>query len=199
MPIPEDLRRRGRVLPPVPFHAAGFTLIELMVTLAVLAVVMAVAMPSFTYVHNSSRLSSAANELVATLQLARMDAIRFNGKVAVCPSSNGAGCTAGGAWTQWVTVADTDRNGKEEVLRVASVKDPIQVLASGNAGNRIEFRADGLARKADGTLLKVSFGVCMQTAKPADNQRTVTLVSGSRISTKAENKASKCDAPQDPA
>lgn len=198
MPMPVSLRRCGSALRPGRIDAAGFTLIELMVTLAVLAVVIAVAAPSFTLVHNSSRLSAAANELVGSLQIARMDAIRLNGRVSLCPSNDGQNCTNSSVWTQWITKADTDRDGTDEVLRVAAVKAPIQVQASSNAAGKIEFRPDGLARKADGTLLKVSFGVCMQTDKPADNQRTIAMVSGSRISTKAENKGAKCLAPGNP-
>ena len=51
----------------------------------------------------------------------------------------------------------------------------------------------------DGTLLKVNFAFCMKTTMPDDNQRTVTLVPGSRISTKAEKNSDCATAPKDPA
>ena len=83
---------------------SGFTLVELMVTLGVLAILVTLATPSFTSVINSNRLSSQANELVADIQLARSEALRRNRTVRLCRSTNGhckriicnrtAGCTA---------------------------------------------------------------------------------------------------------
>ena len=200
MPMTEWLRRRPRATTPAPSHAMGFTLVELMVTLAVLAVVMAIAAPSFTFVRNNARLSGATNEMVATLQLARMDAIRLNGRVTVCRSADGAKCEAGDLWARWITLADTNRDGVTEVIRVAEAATPVEVRASAAiAGSKLEFRPDGLARKADGTLLKANFGVCLKERVPADNQRTITIASGSRVSTKSENKGGACATPGDPA
>ncbi|MEB1220701.1 Tfp pilus assembly protein FimT/FimU [Xanthomonas campestris pv. campestris] len=77
-------------------HRGGFTLIELMVTVAVLAIVLAVAVPAFGTLIRSSRLTSNANEVVAALQLARSEAVRQNSLVAVCRSDNGSTCATGG-------------------------------------------------------------------------------------------------------
>ena len=68
----------------------GFTLIELMVTVAVLGIVIGFAVPGFQSVVNGNRLAGAANELIATMQVARMEAIRRNRRVAVCASANGS-------------------------------------------------------------------------------------------------------------
>src|SRR3546814_3559152 len=61
----------------------GFTFIELMLTIAVAAILLAIATPSFTSIINSNRLTGAANEMVATLQAARMEAVRLNTTVNV--------------------------------------------------------------------------------------------------------------------
>ncbi len=200
MPTPEGQCVRRHEVSLFRSRHAGFTLVELMVTLIVLGIVMAIAIPSFTLVRNNARLSGSTNELVASLQQARMEAIRLNRKVSVCRSDNGSSCASGELWSQWITLADTDRNGVDEVLKVTQIDAPVELRASASAVNsKVQFSADGLARKADGTLLKVNFAICMKTSQPADNQRTVTMVSGSRVSTKSENKTAQCQTPGDPA
>lgn len=180
----------------------GFTLIELVVAISVLAIIVAMAVPSFTSLINSNRLATNANELVASVQLAKMESLRRNMRVGVCESSNGTICTDGDNWAQWITIADVDRDGdfdaSDDVLRVSTAKIPVQVRVSaaiGNNGNRIEFRADGLARDAVGALLNADIGVCIPTTQPAENQRLIGIGSGSRISTTRNDAGGACATP----
>jgi type IV fimbrial biogenesis protein FimT len=176
----------------------GFTLIELIVAIAVLAILVALAVPSFTALINGNRVTSAANEMVASLQLARMESLRRNMRVAVCQSGNATSCTNNGLWGQWITIADSDRNGTyDQVLRV-SVADDVQVRPSGGISgnqNRIEFRADGLARNAAGALLDARMAVCIPTNQPAENERRVNIAFGSSVSVTRNNAGGACPAP----
>lgn len=87
-------------------YARGMTIIELMITVVVLALLMAVAIPSFKNASLGSRLSAAANDLLASVQLARSEAIKRNVAVTLCASSDGATCAAAGGWEQgWIIVA----------------------------------------------------------------------------------------------
>ncbi|WP_426664593.1 GspH/FimT family pseudopilin [Rhodanobacter aciditrophus] len=82
-----------------PRNARGFTLIELMVTLAVLAILTMIAVPSFRDTIRRNRVNSASNALLADLGYARAEAIDRGQTVTMCPSANGTSCTSSGtAW-----------------------------------------------------------------------------------------------------
>lgn len=77
----------------------GFTLIELMVTLAILAILTMIALPSFRDSIHRSRVGAASNGLLASLNYARAEAITRGQVVTLCPSADAAACTSGGtAW-----------------------------------------------------------------------------------------------------
>lgn len=180
----------------------GFTLIELMVTLAVLGVMMAIAIPSFRYVQNSSRLSAAANELVATLQLARMEAIRSNARVVVCASSAGTACdnstTASGVLVFTDTNGDNILSAGEVTLRTSTVPTPTTMVASPSISQGIlQYRSDGLARDRNGALLTGQIRVCMVTTVPAENIRDVAIQGGGRMAVRRLGDGGQCQAPLD--
>ena len=86
--------------------ARGFTLVELMVTLLVLAVLLGLAVPSFRDASLSSRLTGYANDLVAGVQIARSEAIKRNATVTLCASTNGSTCATAGGWeVGWIILA----------------------------------------------------------------------------------------------
>ncbi|MCD9086513.1 GspH/FimT family pseudopilin [Stenotrophomonas sp. SY1] len=161
----------------------GFTLVELMVTIAVLAIIAAIAVPSMQGIIKSNRLSAASTELVAALQLARAEAVRRNARVTVCASDDGLACTATDAWTRWIVLGRDTVSGSDEVIRDSSVTGDLQV--SGPAGG-IRFRPSGLL-DAEQVV-----SVCIPTDNPAENTRTVTLMAGGSIATTKTNGGGVC-------
>ena len=85
----------------------GFTIVELVVTVAVLAILLAIAAPSFKEIMLGTKLTSQANSLMASAHLARGEAIKRNQPVRLCASSDGASCA--GAWEQgWIVITAAD-------------------------------------------------------------------------------------------
>jgi type IV fimbrial biogenesis protein FimT len=89
-------------------EARGFTLIELMVAITILAVLLAWAVPSFNNAALSSKLTGFANDLVSSTQIARSEAIKRNAPITLCASSNGTTCATSGGWeVGWILLRGT--------------------------------------------------------------------------------------------
>jgi type IV fimbrial biogenesis protein FimT len=82
---------------PASMKIRGFTLIELIVTMAVALVLISIAFPSFRTLTQNSRMAAQVNDLIADLSYARSEAIKRRDTVSICTSSDGATCS-GGNW-----------------------------------------------------------------------------------------------------
>jgi len=76
---------------------SGFTLLELLITVAVIAIAMAIAVPSMREFTQNDRLTTNINTFIGHLALARSEAVKRSQQVAVCVSNDAASCT-GGNW-----------------------------------------------------------------------------------------------------
>lgn len=85
----------------------GFTLVEMVVTVAIVAILLGIAIPSYNETILNMKLTSYANNLVASILLGRSEAIKRNAVVSLCVSSSGTACTGGG-WEQgWILMCRT--------------------------------------------------------------------------------------------
>ena len=118
-------------------YSRAFTLIELMVTLAVLAIVISLAAPSFSNMLQENRLSALTNELQGALQLARSEAVKRRVNVAVCRSNaDQSDCENGTDWAGgWLMMAN------DEVLKVW---DPAQGVTVTGPSTGVTFRGNGM-------------------------------------------------------
>lgn len=89
-------------------RARGFTLIELMVTLALVVILMAVAVPSLTTFQRNAQLTSFSNTMLASINAARGEAMKRGMNAMMVPSD-------GSSWSSgWVVFVDKDRSQQYE-------------------------------------------------------------------------------------
>lgn len=128
----------------------GFTLLELMVTLAVAAILVTIAIPSYRGLVQRNALTASVNDLVGDLNYARSEAVTRGQSVYLCQSSDQASCTKDSDWGKgWIVYAPappTVTPSKDNLLRVRSaLKNSIQIDVAMFSGPPVEFDANGFS------------------------------------------------------
>lgn len=133
--------------------AAGFTLLELLITMAVAVILLTIAIPSFRYVTNANRISSEVNGLVGDLQFARAEAIKEGRYVSVCASVDGQSCSGSTAWQSgWIVFPNSNNSqavtpglAESPVLRIQSAFSSTDTFNGTNNLSVVTFNRDGYA------------------------------------------------------
>lgn len=128
--------------------SAGYSLIELMITLAILSIVLAIAVPSVRDYFANARRLTVTNNLIGDLSYARMEAIRRGQFVTVCGGAAGV-CVTNNDWSGGrIVFVDSNNNGLidagEDVLRTETAAPSGFTLTASGFTNRITFAASGL-------------------------------------------------------
>jgi type IV fimbrial biogenesis protein FimT len=135
----------------------GFTLIESLIALSILAVLMTLAAPSWGRLLGRTHGRAAHSELAVALNHARGTAASRGQHVVVCPSHDGAQCVRSTAWHQgWIAFADLDRDGTrgadEPLLAVGQAQSPGTAIVGTEGRLRVTYRPDGSATGTNQTL-----------------------------------------------
>lgn len=147
-------------------RSRGFTLTELMATLAVAGTLLAIAVPSFSEFRRNNRLVGIANDLLVTTQAARTEAIKRQLSVAVCPSANAdsatPSCSTAQTFSGWIAFVDTNNNcvreSTEIIVRAGATID--SAVTSKSNGNCISFAPSGFRQAIAGTTTASSTVFC---------------------------------------
>jgi len=158
----------------------GFTILELMIAVALLAIFLALALPSFRAAIQNNRLAAQSNDLITALQMARSEAIKRSAPVSLCASSDQATCS--GSWADgWIVYVDAEVGGSSDtdVGELLRAWPPLDGNSSFEAGGSLpEFLRylPGGSMDADG--MGAAFPVTFQLRTPdctRDSARDIEL------------------------
>lgn len=164
----------------------GFTLVEFLITVSVAALLVTLAVPSFSAMMMNQRVTTQTNDFISTLALARAEALKRVSRVTVCRSSTGNACAASGGWEQgWIVFADDDNdvtldNG-EEILMVRSTLEGSNTLrGSTNVAGNISYVASGTARLPGGGAQVGTLSLCDERGA-GEHARTIAISATGRV------------------
>lgn len=167
---------------------AGFTILELMIVITIAAALAALALPSLKDWNRNGHRTAATTTLLATIHLARSEAVKRNARVAICPSDKpgvvDATCSGNKNFASgWIVFLDEDNDldhGPDADEEVLAAVDPINANFSifttkGETG--LYFRPNGRMVTSDGNDI-TDFNICDD--RGPDQGRVVSIINSGR-------------------
>lgn len=137
-------------------HPHGFTVIELMVTVSIAAVLLVTAVPSLRQFTLQQRMKAAISNLQNDLMMGRSEAVHLNTRVVGCPGDPDAGCSGANDWSSgWIVFADdnADRLYQRSETLIRHGQGHRELFIRSSAGRtEIRFFPDGSAPASNGSI-----------------------------------------------
>lgn len=169
---------------------SGFTLIEVIVALAVLAILLVIAVPAFRTMTTSNKLTTNANEVLMVLRSARSEAVKRNRQVSFCQHTgvttsldNACNAAATTSWTSWSSVAaETDGTAVELNARALDDSNSVAIVSA----QRITFSGTGIGSVPGATTPYTGLVAELNsTSLSGENRRCIYMVGGSSMRVEA--------------
>jgi type IV fimbrial biogenesis protein FimT len=171
-------------------RAEGFTLMELMITIAVGAILLVLAVPNFVTALQKDRIGSAADQLYVSLAEARGEAVKRRRSVRVCPSADSASCRNDGDWSDgWLIFQDDDADGSPDASEIikavpsTSLADNVSLGCETAVDDFVEFGTTG-ATIDSGT--SGAFWICHSNSNVPSREINVSLSGRIEDTTRAQ-------------
>ncbi len=139
----------------IPRMSKGFTLTEVLITIGIIGLMVAMGAPALSDLMDSQRLDSRSNDLLSSLLLARSEAVTRNTPVALCPIDPGApeDCDADAGWQSgWIAFEDDatagvtgGRDASESILETYTGMGGQMAVVSASYGDYIRYLPSGAA------------------------------------------------------
>lgn len=151
----------------------GYTLVELLIVLAVAAILLTIAIPSYSFLVNGSRLTVVTNNLITALHLARSEAIKRSMRVTMCKTSSATSaipaCDASASWQQgWLLFVDGGTAGVIEsgdtLLWVQDSVSADVTITTSNFSSYVSYLASGKSQGPNG-LANGAIRVCVDSSR----------------------------------
>jgi prepilin-type N-terminal cleavage/methylation domain-containing protein len=144
-------------------RSKGFTIIELLITLSVAAVIISMAVPSLQTFTANNQIIAAQNSLVGALNLARFTAVTSGARVAICSSIDEGNCSDDNWDKGWIVFDNADENkilAVAEKVRVATFTGRLVATFTGPdliPGQRVDFDPDGTTTQNSEVTILICF------------------------------------------
>ncbi|MHB1175653.1 MAG: GspH/FimT family pseudopilin [Sulfuriferula sp.] len=154
----------------------GFTLIELLVTMAVAAILVSIAVPSFQTFFNRNRIAAVTNDYITAINYARSEAIKGGAITTLCMSNSGLACTGNSGWSNgWIIWVDRNGNSIMDtgvVSELIRAHGPINAgdVAMGGTKTSFSFNSQGALTTTTGGD---TFNICTPSGLTFSNSITV--------------------------
>ena len=165
-------------------YQAGSTLVELLVVLALGTILLSIAVPPMTAMLNAQRSNAAGSSFLASLNLARAEAIKRNARVVMCKSAGGASCELTGGWDQGrITFHDVNNNAaldadEQLIERFGAMPEGLSLTGNTQVANYVSYSASGSAKMISGAFQAGTFTFCLIPVSSADVQQIVLSSTG---------------------